>query len=365
MATTTTRSAPKPLIVLAQAAGAVSGENPYTKLLYAGMADQNVVVHPYSRRSLIALRPDIIHVHWPEFLVRWNAGTAKAAADAAKELALLWLARRRGAKLIWTAHDLGAHDKPDVGRLYARFTAAFNAMVDCVISLSPAALESVRAHYPAIARRPADIVPHGHYQGYYPATPTSHPGLAAARDAVAGKPTCLIFGQIRRYKNVTGLMQDFAETRAETGNDAQLVIAGEIRGTEEFRQEVLTKAAETPGVHLIPDRIADADVWALHDMADVIVLPYAQGSALHSGAAILALSLGKPIVVRDTPTMRDLQAIVGADWVALFNGTPRDALATAAALLAAPRATAPDLTALDPALTARQTVACYRAAHQA
>ncbi|BCI72122.1 glycosyl transferases group 1 family protein [Sphingomonas sp. S17] len=351
----------KPLIILAQAADAVSGENPYTKLLYAGMEDQNIVVHPYSRRSLVALRPDIIHVHWPEFLVRWNAGTAKAAADAAKELALLWLARRRGAKLIWTAHDLGAHDRPDVGKLYARFTAAFNAMVDRIISLSPAALVAVRKHYPAIAQVPADIVPHGHYIGYYPATPATHPGLAAARDAVPGKPTYLIFGQIRRYKNVTGLMQDFAET----GTDAQLVIAGEIRGTEEFREEVLTKAAETPGVHLIPDRIADADVWALHDMADVIVLPYAQGSALHSGAAILALSLGKPIVVRDTPTMRDLQAIVGADWVALFNGTPKDALTSAAALQAAPRAAAPDLSALEPALTARQTVACYRAAHQA
>ncbi|KAK0348967.1 hypothetical protein LTR94_035032, partial [Friedmanniomyces endolithicus] len=60
-----------------------------------------------------------------------------------------------------------------------------------------------------------------------------HAYLLRRGDAVPGKPTYLIFGQIRRYKNVTGLMQDFAET----GTDAQLVIAGEIRGTEEFREE--------------------------------------------------------------------------------------------------------------------------------
>jgi beta-1,4-mannosyltransferase len=351
-------SAERPLVVVAQASDTSSGENPYTKLLYQHMSNHGVVVHSYRRRALLAQRPDIVHIHWPEFLVRWHDGALTASIDVFKELALLWLARQRGARVIWTAHDLGAHDRPDLPRLYSYFIRGFNKLVDRIISLSPAALRAVMDQYPELRDRPADIIAHGHYRGYYPETVAGDREIADLHPCPSCGPTFLIFGQLRWYKNVTGLIDAFASL----GKGFRLIVAGEIRGSEDFRAEVTFRAASTPGVHLVPRRIDDADVWALHQLADVVILPYHQGTALHSGAAILALSLGKPVVVRDTPTMRDLQATVGAAWVGLFDGTPANALHVAKTLGGTSRASSANLADLDPSRTAAQTFEAYRAA---
>ncbi len=345
---------PRELRIIAQAASATSGENPYTKLLYDGMSGLPVHIIPYTRHAIATQAPDVIHIHWPEFLVRWDAGRVAMIADVLKEFSLLRLAKARGARIVWTAHDLGAHDRPEAGRLYRWFLARFNRMVDLVISLSPSALESVQARFPELAKTPARVILHSHYIGYYPA---AAPIAPAAPLATGRALTFMTFGQLRRYKNVDGLMRAFGERAA----GERLIIAGEIRGTQAFREEIHA-LAETPGVELIERRIEDDAVAGLHALADVVVLPYDLGTALHSGAAILALSLNTPVVVRDTPTMRDLQAVVGSEWLGVFEGEPAAALAVAVELAAKPRAATPDLSRMDPTLLAHQTLDAYAAA---
>ncbi|MCK8458394.1 glycosyltransferase family 4 protein [Sphingomonas faeni] len=352
------------LRIIAQAASATSGENPYTKLLYEGMATRPVRIIPYTRHAVATQSPDVIHIHWPEFLVRWDAGHATMIADVLKEYLLLKAAKARGARIVWTAHDLGAHDRPNAGRVYHWFLKRFNRMVDLIISLSPSALDSVRKRFPDLADTPARVVLHSHYIGYYPPEPVTTP----TRQDATRPLTFLMFGQLRRYKNVDGLLrafQDRAQARALDGvqdgaRGERLVIAGEIRGTSTYRDEIHA-LAQMPGVDFVEGRIDDADVAGLHARADVVVLPYDLGTALHSGAAILALSLNTPVVARDTPTMRDLQAIVGAEWLGLFVGGPDAALEAAVALRAKPRSAAPDLSRMDPERLARETVEAYTA----
>lgn len=169
-----------------------------------------------------------------------------------------------------------------------------------------------------------------------------------------------MFGQLRRYKNVDGLLRAFQARAQDSARGERLVIAGEIRGTSTYRDEIHA-LAQMPGVDFVEGRIDDADVAGLHARADVVVLPYDLGTALHSGAAILALSLNTPVVARDTPTMRDLQAVVGAEWLGLFVGGPDAALEAAVALHAKPRSAAPDLSRMDPERLARETVEAYTA----
>jgi len=64
-------------------------------------------------------------------------------------------------------------------------------------------------------------------------------------------------------------------------------------------------------------------------------------------AAILALSLGRPVVVPDSAAMRDLAQLVGPGWVHTFAGTSADALATAERALTTPRSARPDLSELE------------------
>ncbi|MEG3170492.1 hypothetical protein U1737_20085 [Sphingomonas sp. LB3N6] len=113
------------LRIIAQAASATSGENPYTKLLYEGMATRPVRIIPYTRHAVATQSPDVIHIHWPEFLVRWDAGHATMIADVLKEYLLLKTAKARGARIVWTAHDLGAHDRPNASLRQTRRGSLF------------------------------------------------------------------------------------------------------------------------------------------------------------------------------------------------------------------------------------------------
>jgi beta-1,4-mannosyltransferase len=347
----------RPLRVLASpAVGGVDG-NPYVDLLYAAVGRQGVQVREYDRRALLD-RPDVVHVHWPEFLVRWTTPST-ACLDVGKVLLLLWWARRRGAVLVWTGHDLAPHDsvRPRLFRLYS---AAFVRMVDLLLSLAPSATTDLQARYPPLRRTPVAVVPHGHYRDVLGDLPgrdeaRRHLGITTP-GAVA-----LLLGQVRPYKNVPELVAA-AVTRPDLG--LHLAVAGEVRGDPALADRVLAQAR--PGaVTVVLGRVAQADVVAWHAAADVVVLPYSLRSALHSGAALMSLSCSRPVVVADTGTMRELRDLVGPEWVSLCSGPPERFLEAAAALLEVPRAGPPDLAALDWPRLGALTVDAYRAAVRA
>ena len=96
--------------------------------------------------------------------------------------------------------------------------------------------------------------------------------------------------------------------------------------------------------------------------ADLAVFPYREVSS--SGAAIFALSAGRPILASDQPAFRELQSIIGGDWVTLYDGE-----LTANVLEAAARRArrlicaggAPSLNALSWETIADQTIEFYEA----
>jgi glycosyltransferase involved in cell wall biosynthesis len=168
-------------------------------------------------------------------------------------------------------------------------------------------------------------------------------------------PTLLLLGQIRRYKNVPELVAAFLASGAR---GAHLAVVGEVRGDPTLATEIDALAA-SPAVTARLERVPTPDVPVWHAAADVVVLPYSLATTLHSGAALLALSMGTPVVVPDTGTMRELQAVAGPDWVRTFTGGPAGALS--AALDVAGRERGPlDLGALDWPHLGRLTAAAYR-----
>jgi len=46
----------------------------------------------------------------------------------------------------------------------------------------------------------------------------------------------------------------------------------------------------------------------------------------NSGAALLALSLDRPVILPETPVFRELRDEVGGDWVFLFQDDPMPAI---------------------------------------
>ena len=326
-------------------------DNPSLLLLFGEVARNGVQIAPFSGKASLLGPHDVIHIHFPEWLVRWKRIWV-ASFDVAAIAGLLWLARRRGAVIVWTGHDLEPHElaRPRLWRVYSRL---FLSRVDLLISFGDGATALLVDRYPQLARVATAVVPHGHYRAYY----GSRPGRAALRGELGldQRPVLLCFGLVRPYKNIPGIIQAWKQLPQPR---PQLVIAGrpmDAATTEAVRQE----ADGAPDVHLLLRFIPAEEVSTLFAASDVAVMPYMARSALNSGVAHLALSLNTPAVLNDTPVARDLRDLFGKEWVWLCDGTAEDAMQQALVAAAATRPPELDLRALDYGQLAAKTHRAY------
>ena len=326
-------------------------DNPYLRLLWAETGKHCDAIASFSSKALLRGRPDVVHVHWPEYLVRWPH-LPVAVFDTVKVLGLLWLARRRGCALVWTAHNLEPHElpKPWLWRAYFRL---FIAQVDLVISVSQGATQLLTNRYPTLADVAVAIIPHGHYRDVYPLV--GDPAQARRSLLLDDGPVLVAFGQIRRYKNLPPLVAAWVGTPHRHG---QLVVAGRPTNPQ-LADDIRRVAADAADVHLLFGFLDDVEVSLLFAAADVVVASYLPQSVLNSGVAILALSLGRPVILTDTPAARELRTLVGADWVHLCNGLPDEAIRLALSVATERRTGAPELTPLAWPELGRRTQQAY------
>jgi beta-1,4-mannosyltransferase len=332
-------------------------DNPYAGLLYAELAAQGHQIERLTRRGLLT-RPDVVHVHWPEQLVRTES-RRHFISDAAKLLALFGVARLRGAVLVWTAHNLRPHEQQRPWLMRA-FLTGFAALIDVVIGMTEHSRTLLVARYPPLGRKPFVVVPHGHYRDVYGG---SHDrDKAASKRSVGLDPerrTLLTLGQIRPYKNAPALVRAFVR---EAPADAQLAIVGSV-ASDELRTELETARNGDERVHLRLAAVDAEEVARWHAAADVVVLAYDTASSLNSGAALLALSLDRPVVMPVGPAANGLRAEVGEEWVTPVRGTATDFLA-AALTAPAPATQRPRLDHLGWRNIADQTAAAYELARR-
>jgi glycosyltransferase involved in cell wall biosynthesis len=326
-------------------------DNPFLALLFAEAVRCGTRISAYSRKYLLLKRYDVIHIHWPEWHVRWKT-IPRALFDMATFLSLIWLARLRGAAIVWTGHDLEAHEVSRA-RLARLFHRLFVSQVDLLISFGEGATALLVDRYPRLARIPVSIIPHGHYRDYY----TACPDVATFRDEfrLDQRPVVLSFGLIRPYKNIPALIRAWKQLPVPR---PQLIVAGRPLTTE-LEMAIRHEADGAKDVRLILRFINDEEVPTIFAAADSVIMPYAARSALNSGVAHLALSMGKPAVVNDTAANRDLQGTFGSDWVWLCDGTPEEALRVAVEAAIAERPAAPDLSVVDAARLGAETRRAY------
>lgn len=310
--------------------------NPYLVQLRSGLA-AHADVEVFSWPAALWRPFDVLHVHWPEVVVERRNPARHVAACVLFALAV-WRASRGGRVLVRTVHNLDPHEAPD------RATAAVLRWCDrrtgWWIRLTD------RTPVPDPAR--ATTVPHGDYAEWFRA----HPHVATV-------PGRLVYaGLIRPYKGVEDLLDAFAGV---DGDDLGLVVAGRPTSPE-VAAEVRTRAAADPRVELDLRHVDDDDLVAWLTSAELVVLPYRR---MHnSGAALLALSLGRPVLVPRTVVNDDLAHEVGERWVQRYDGplTPdmlREALAAVRATEGAP---GPDLSRRTWDVVARGHERAYRQA---
>jgi glycosyltransferase involved in cell wall biosynthesis len=268
--------------------------NPYCDLLYRNLAARGVAVvanAELSPRWLLRHVRDVkvLHLHWPEFYYR--AGGQPTARSVTAFIAALLLARLLRYRIVWTVHNALPHERHPVDRALRWLLVRSARLV--------VHAEAARAALPQIRPRAA-VVPHGHYIGCYP-DELSAADARRALGVAASDRVFVCFGQLRAYKGVGGLLDAFVRL---PGPRLRLVIAGQPATDADaaiVRTAARRDARVQPHLGFVPDR----DVQRFLKAADFVVLPYRD--VLTSGAALLALSFGCPLVVPRRGCLAELE----------------------------------------------------------
>lgn len=332
----------------------VPASTAYTALLYTAVENAGATVDDITVRKLFRRRYDVVHVHWPEWYLYRRPFVRMVARSMLMLAGLAW-ARRRGARLVWTAHNLLPHEHTPPR--YSRwFFWAFTGLVDAVISPTESGLAPLGRRFPRLAGKPATVVPLGHLRGKYP----DHGSRALAKEQLAipgDAQVATFFGHIRPYKDVPGLVRTF---RALDDATPVLLVGGRPLD-EQTRAAVVEAAGDDHRVRLHLGFVDDEDVQHYLRAADIVVLPYGESS--NSFVALLALSYDRPILAPAIGGFPELARAVGPAWVRLYDGDLTvgelaDAIAAAEERRA--HAARPDLDAFSWDVIAASTLAVYR-----
>lgn len=315
--------------------------NPYLVLLSRSVPQDEVVLLPFSWRTALTGRWDVFHVHWPDVLLRGGSrGRTRGRQLAALALLLRIRLQRKG--LVRTVHNAAPHEGGD--RLERATLRLFDRWTTQQIVLGPLTAPGLSA--------PATVVPHGHYRDWYRdlPVPSSVPGRL------------LFFGLVRPYKGVPQLIRSVGEL---DDPGVTLMVAGHVpsaslRAQIETEVTAVAQACGPGRVRVRLEHLDDAALAGEVGSAELVVLPYREMG--NSGAALLALSLGRPVLVPSTATTEALASEVGPGWVLTYPGTlTAQRLHDALELVRSPRSNhAPDLSGREWADAGRQHAQVYR-----
>lgn len=305
-----TPSPTRALRILARPAHTSLKHNPYTSLLYHEVERAGIEVVEYRPHRALLGRWDVLHVHWPESV--FDHTLIEALPTTESLLFGARRARRRGSKLLWTIHNLRAHEYRH-RTLEERFWRRFIAELDGVIALTPAGLAAARERFSGLDKVPAWLVPHPHYRGQYADTTDRRAARAALGLPSTGK-VMLAFGRMYEYKNVPALLRAL---RAAPGEPWTVLVAGKPRSPA-LERELREAGGGDSRIRFHLEFIEAGEAQLFFRAADLVVEPYRE--ILNSGTALLALSFDRPVLVPHHGAGVDLARDFGAPWVYTFQG---------------------------------------------
>lgn len=327
--------------------------NPYNWLLYTHLVRLGVKVEEFSAWKLLRGHCSIWHLHWPERYFN-DPDRKKAWFKSRMLLNLVKWARARGVKIVWTIHNLWAHEGFHRD-LEVKFWQEFTGQVDGYISLSNTGVDLARKRFRNLDRVPGIVIPHGHYCGVYPDSVTREQARRRLGLSMQDK-VALFLGQVRPYKNVPHLIRVFRQVEEP---QVRLVVAGKV-DLNELRQQVIEEAGGDPRIFLSLSFVPDEELQVFLRAADLVVLPYRE--ILNSGSAILALSYDRPVLVPELGALSELKKLVGSSWVYTYSGELTPAVFTSALNWAVkyPRGARPSLGVLGWENLAKRTLEFYK-----
>jgi beta-1,4-mannosyltransferase len=276
----------------------------FVNLLSQELSRQGYIAREFSWRSCGLRRTNFVLLHWPNefFVYKGKFAIAKLLI----KLVTMQIAKSLwGVKFIWVAHNAAPHDAANSGAFIRR---CFLQSLDGVIFLSEYSRSLINKLYPEVGKCNALVTVHSHYRSAVVTRPT--PGTTPS-----GKIKLVHFGLIRPYKNIEALVS--AASSISSGID--LLVAGMVK--DRALSAVIRDSAKLSS-HITLDfrevAISDAELEAIVDSGDAVVLPYK--NILNSGAALFSLSRNRPVLAPKMGGLPELRDTVGHEWVYLYDG---------------------------------------------
>lgn len=293
-------------------------DNPYQNLLANALLENDITVIfcqgyrrvlPIYRQVITASTPiDVLHIHWLNPYLKGDNWIVKFIY-CLKFLLDIFLVRKKGIRIVWTIHNLVAHDSR-FPRLEKWLKQYFLFFVDCAIVHSQAAKDAVVDAY-SLDKNKVVIIPHGHYRAVY--------GSAIAKQEARQKLNLpndrlllLNFGMLKPYKGVEKVV-DIWNNNSEIAQNCYFLIAGKALD-KSYGQHLKMLVEKVKGVELRDKFVADEEVHLYFSAADVVILPFKQ--ILTSGSLLLAISYGKPVIA---PQLENILETLGAATAFLYD----------------------------------------------
>ena len=289
----------------------VSAGNPYQQFLYGRAWEHGIAPIPLRRLEDLAELPTpaqlqarvALHLHWTNKILAGALSEADAAARIDGFTATLDPFLVAGGQLVWTVHNTLPHGDR-MAAAEARLQQAIVDRATVVHVLAERTPELVRDWFTIPSDRLLHV-PHPSYQGAY----ADLVGRNEARyrlDIHADEVVYAMVGAIRAYKGVDLVLDAFdtlVASDAAPGRSRRLLVAGPP-GDEPEVIEFLERARHHPRVWLAAQRVPDERIATLLRAADLAIFPYRR--SLNSGALLLALTYGLPVVAAETGALAEL-----------------------------------------------------------
>jgi glycosyltransferase involved in cell wall biosynthesis len=311
---------------------ASSHPNPYVGMFYAALRPHGVDLVGECGNTDEWLRAhadevDVVHLHWPEN--RWRYGR-RYQGGVLRGVVGLWrwlrLARRLGIRVMWTVHNLEAHEGAGAADRMAYRILARRA--DLLICHSRWAAQEARRRW----RPKASVVVmyHGNYDGVYPQPRPRRTVLEEWR-LTADRPMVCCVGGLRRYKGLDLAVRALRETP-----DIQLIIGGKPHADYDLGR-LKTLIGDCPHIRLAGRVLSQQELSDVLSASEAVLLPYRRITG--SGALMTAATFGRGVVASRLPYFEEM--LQGRpDAGRLFNADDhRDLRAKTGEYLRVPRQT--------------------------
>lgn len=258
---------------------------------------------------------DILHVQWTSPFLEASKTSADYLRLVEQFVEAVTDAKRRGVAVLWTVHNLLAHEGKFADEEISLARALCN-LADRIIVLNS---HTVRAasHLYAIPIEKVVHIPHPSYIGIY-APASDRVEVRRTLGIPEGFNTMGIVGAIKRYKGIA----DFLESSRLVANRfprTGVILAGETDASA--MQEVDAHMPHGVPVFRRHSKLSDNEMAAWVSACDVMVLPYR--GILNSGSMMLAASFGVPVAL---PRLEHLEAEYGEQsWISYFDASEDDA----------------------------------------